>query len=214
MAAYTKGGDFHVPEKGKRRSQVLTFGGLSERGGRCREDEEWRPVPGFEGLYEVSNLGRVRSLDRGIHKVSKHGTAFVQRIKGRVLQPGCTFGGYLQYHLYDGDRKQSWTAHALVLTVFVGPRPHGAEGMHLDHDKQNNAVSNLRWGTRQENERQKQEAGRVPRGEESPTAVLTEADVAEIRRRRGEPQKDLADEFGCTFSNISAIQLGKSWRHV
>lgn len=176
--------------------------------------EEWRPVVGFEGCYEVSNLGRVRSLDRITVQRSKGGAHISCFRRGRVLSPGKTLGGYLQAHLYRDGEHVSRTIHDLVLTHFDRPRPPGAEGMHLDHDKQNNSLSNLAWGSRQENERQKIEAGRTPRGERSAAAKLTEADVCEIRRRAGEPQQDLADEFGCTFSNISAIQLRKSWRHV
>lgn len=159
--------------------------------------EIWKPVVGFEGRYEVSNAGRVMSLRSGV-----------------VLKLNKQTGGYLIAHLYRDGKRTARTVHSMVLTAFVGPRPAGAECLHGDHDRTNNALSNLRWGTRRENEDDKMRAGRVIRGEKSTSAKLTRADVFEIRAAVGTPQQELADRFGCTFSNISAIQLGKSWRHV
>lgn len=70
------------------------------------------------------------------------------------------------------------------------------------------------WGTKQENEADKIMHGTRGFGEKAPSAKLTTADVLQIRKRVGEPQQALAEEFGCTFSNVSAIQHRKSWRHV
>lgn len=159
--------------------------------------ERWLPVVGFEGLYDVSNLGRVRSL-----------------YTGNILSLGPHAGGYKVAHLYAAGKRTARTVHSMVLTAFVGPRKPGQEAMHRNHIQSDNRLANLHWGTRKENEEDKMRAGRVLRGEASTSAKLTAQQVVEIRRRRGVPQQDLADEYGCTFSNISAIQLGKSWRHV
>jgi hypothetical protein len=80
--------------------------------------------------------------------------------------------------------------------------------------KSNSRADNLAWGTHIENEADKDLHGTRAVGEQHPTHKLSEADVREIRRRTSDLQQDLADEFGCTFSNISAIQLRKSWKHV
>lgn len=88
------------------------------------------------------------------------------------------------------------------------------EVRHLDGDQCNCRENNLAWGTKKENEADKELHGTRLRGEQSPTARLTVPDVLAIRARIGEPQEALAAEFGCTFSNISAVQLRKSWRHV
>lgn len=176
--------------------------------------ERWLPVAGFEGAYEVSDQGRVRSLPRSWMQLSKGDSYQNAWTKGRVVQPGRTKGGYLQAHFCIGGVRVSQTLQAVVLTAFVGPRPAGAEGMHINHNKADNRLVNLKWGTRQENEDAKTAAGRRLLGEDAPVAKLTVDNVLAIRRRRGEPQQDLAAEFGCTFSNISAIQLRKSWRHV
>ena len=158
---------------------------------------EWRPVPGFENCYEVSENGDVRS-----------------RRTGQVLAKCPHSGGYVMSHLYVGGVRTAMTNHRIVAEAFLGKRPEGLEVMHLDGDKTNNRIENLRYGTHAENERHKSEHGTHQIGERNPGAKLTAEDVRQIRQRRGELQEDLAVEFGCTFSNISAIQLGKSWRHV
>ncbi len=101
--------------------------------------ETWRSIPGWEGLYEVSNLGRVRSVDRTV--VTGLGP---RRYKGRLrrvytgddLRPRVTFRGAYNYKVC-----------ALVLKAFVGPRPHGMEACHNNGDSTDNRLENLRWDT-------------------------------------------------------------------
>lgn len=162
-----------------------------------RNEIEWRPIVGFEGLYEASNAGRVRSCRTG-----------------KLLAECPHSGGYLMSHLYKDGVREARTNHKIVASAFLGPRPEGQEVMHLDGDKTNNSVVNLAYGTRLENESHKALHGTLMRGERNHVAKLTADDVRAIRARRGERQEDLAEEYGCTFSNISAIQRRKSWRHV
>lgn len=157
--------------------------------------EIWRPVVGFEGRYEVSNLGRVRSLRTN-----------------RVCQPVIVPNGYYTHHLYQGGRSVK-TAGELVLEAFVSLRPLGHQVCHNDGNKTNNALDNLRWDTPVGNNADKRRHGTQPRGETNPGVKLTTQQVQAIRKDR-RPQKDIADAYGCTFSNISAIQLRKSWKHV
>lgn len=105
--------------------------------------EEWRPVIGYEGAYEVSNHGRVRSLDRII--TTKAGVR--KRTKGRLLKPGLQRRGHLSV-IVGGDAKR---VHRLVLEAFVGPAPKGHECCHSDGNPANNHLSNLRWGSQSEN---------------------------------------------------------------
>lgn len=110
-------------------------------------EENWRPVLGYEGLYEVSDLGSVRSLDRTVpHK--RFGTWFRA---GKVLSWGVPRDGYPGVTLCDGKTKTRRMVHDLVLETFVGSRPVGMWGLHHDDDRMNNRVSNLRWGTPKEN---------------------------------------------------------------
>ena len=90
-------------------------------------DETWRAVPGYEGRYEVSDHGRVRSLLRGL------------------MHPWHGFG-YPMVRLYDGAYK-NMRVHRLVLMAFVGPCPEGMEACHNDGDRANARLSNLRWDT-------------------------------------------------------------------
>ena len=105
-------------------------------------NEEWRPVKGYEGIYEVSNLGRVRSLDR----VSKFKTGRVVPIAGRVMKTGLHYKGYERLMLSDGSgREISKFVHRLVAEAFI-PNPDGLpEVNHKDEDKTNNRPENLEW---------------------------------------------------------------------
>lgn len=108
--------------------------------------ERWLPVIGFEGIYEVSDQGRVRSLDRTV----PHGHTGTRRAAGKYLSPVIDSGGYPFVHL--GRRPQRRVRiHVLVLETFVGPRPAGLYGLHGDDNKTNGRLSNLRWGTQSEN---------------------------------------------------------------
>lgn len=110
---------------------------------------EWRSVPSWEGLYEVSDSGQVRSLDRIVFLSSGQR----QLRRGRILRIHSNGSkGHLKVWLTRGVGERSHHyVHTLVLEAFVGPRPTGAQGLHWDDDPTNNAVSNLRWGTPGEN---------------------------------------------------------------
>lgn len=113
--------------------------------------EEWRPVVGWEGMYEVSSKGRVRSIPRVIPTVGPQGRR-VQRHYRVLRTPQCGSGGYPTVNLArSGDRQKVQTVHTLVLTAFVGPRPDGMEGCHGDGDPTNNRRDNLRWDSQPAN---------------------------------------------------------------
>lgn len=105
--------------------------------------ECWLPIVGHEGRYEVSDRGRVRSLDRidarGCHRT------------GRVLTPGPDSMGYQLVNLYRDGRNRSRRIHLLVIETFVGPRPEGRQVRHLDGDPTNNRLENLAYGTPSQN---------------------------------------------------------------
>lgn len=106
--------------------------------------EQWRPVVGFEGLYEVSNCGRVRSLDRLV----KSSLGRKRKSAGRILKPWTSNrGGYLVLKLAKDSEKRKALVQVLVLEAFVGPRPDGMVCCHNDGDATNNHLSNLRWDT-------------------------------------------------------------------
>lgn len=110
--------------------------------------ERWLPIPGYEGFYEVSDHGRVRSLDRVIWR--SNGTT--QPRRGKELRPGRSAAGHRFVILCgrDGRKSNQWV-HRLVLLAFVGPCPPGKVCCHRDDDPDNNRLSNLRWDTRSSN---------------------------------------------------------------
>lgn len=106
--------------------------------------ESWRPVAGYEGAYEVSDLGRVRSLNR----LTSHG----HNRRGVTLKPFPMQRGYMVVNLWWANQPRMWLVHRLVLAAFVGPQPVGMEALHGDGDPANNRLTNLRWGTHSENQ--------------------------------------------------------------
>lgn len=112
--------------------------------------EEWRPVSGYEGVYEVSTRGRVRSLDRVVGTTP---SGHPRQIRGRILHQHMK--GYRREYpaveLSGDGHQRTFAVHTLVLETFVGARPEGMLGLHVDDDKMNTNVENLYWGTSEEN---------------------------------------------------------------
>lgn len=110
-------------------------------------EEEWRKIPG-EAHYQVSSVGRVRSLDRMVRYTGTNRADGSRFSRGKILRPGQKKSGHCFVALH---RDQYWLVHRLVLLAFVGPNPDGQECLHGDDQPGHNRVSNLRWGTRSEN---------------------------------------------------------------
>jgi hypothetical protein len=111
--------------------------------------ERWLPVPGYTGLYEVSDMGRLRSVDRVVLRSGRP-----MRQRGRVLKPWKDHKGYQVIRMgRDGNKSTNTYIHQVVLTVFVGPRPDGLHACHRDGNKSDNRPGNLRWDTLLENNR-------------------------------------------------------------
>lgn len=105
-------------------------------------EESWRPVVGFEGYYEVSDLGRIRSLPR----VVKMSDGRSYRVPGGIKSVKGRFNGHIQVWLKDKEGKQQYRmVQHLVLEAFVGPKPPKMKAGHIDGDHSNNKLSNLRW---------------------------------------------------------------------
>lgn len=119
--------------------------------------EEWRAIPGYEGWYEASDHGRVRSLDRVI--TQRNGNTY--RLKGKILSPTMSSHGYYGVGIGKNGQRETRTVHSLVMEAFVGPYPEqGMEIRHLDGNKLNCHLSNLRYGTCSENQEDKLAHGR------------------------------------------------------
>lgn len=108
--------------------------------------EFWLPVPGFEGLYAVSDAGRVKSLARTVER-----GGHLLPVKGRVLKPSPTAQGYPLVVLSREGKTTPRTVHSLVMSAFVPKPTPQHEVDHRDRVRDNNALSNLRWATRSQN---------------------------------------------------------------
>ena len=183
--------------------------------------EEWRPVLGYEGLYEVSDQGRVRSLDRALR--DKNG--LLKRFKGKILSISIRKNKYGQYAivglpLLDGDRNRTRYVAHLVLESFDCARPAGMECCHCDGNSLNNKIDNLRWGTPRENTNDKYKHGTILWGSKNHQARLTEAQVLEIREKyiryskTKSNSRQLAEEYGVDMQAIGKIIRRERWNHI
>lgn len=177
-------------------------------------DEVWLPAPDFP-TYEVSNLGNVRSLAYG---GKRNSLRRFPRIKKQTLAKD----GYLRVTLCRNSRSESqvietWLVHRLVMCAF---RPNeiatNLDVAHLDGNKTNNVLSNLVWATRKENESHKILHGTRAEGERNGQHKICGKCASAIRHLAGigvVPQRELANAFGVSQSNVSAILLKKSWNN-
>lgn len=110
-------------------------------------NEAWKDIPGFEGRYQVSDAGRVRSLPHRVRLVA-HGKETTRLAPGHLLKPGTKSSGHVSVAIGKGNSRD---VHRLVLEAFVGPCPDGCEVLHLNHNPADNRLENLRYGTRGEN---------------------------------------------------------------
>lgn len=110
-------------------------------------EEIWKPINGWEGLYEISSFGRLKACEKNIRGVNDS----KRRIKERVINSYKNQTDYLCARLWLNKKITTVQIHTLVLETFKGPRPKGMIGLHNDGNHRNNRLSNLRWGTYKEN---------------------------------------------------------------
>lgn len=166
----------------------------------------WKPVVGYEGLYEVSDSGVVR----GVERVDVRG----QKRKAKVLKTSVNRGGYETVCLSKDRMQTTYTIHRIVLEAFVGPRPEGQQGCHGKGGKRDNSLSNLRWDTVEANGRDKVLFGEAVRGERQHLARLSEGDIRRIRALPELSLSRLAEMFNVGKSTIGHVRRGNTWKHV
>lgn len=127
-----------------------TIVGQGDKLSTDEKTERWKPISGWEDRYEVSTLGRVRSIHREYPKVSKYGVHYIQTVPQTVLK-GHWGGGYHRVGLYRDGKSTVYSVHRLVAEAFI-PNPENKPFVdHIDTDRSNNRVDNLRWVTQEEN---------------------------------------------------------------
>ena len=186
--------------------------------------EIWKPIPAWEGLYEISNEGRIRIDATRQHRC--------QRDNGRILKLTPNAHGYNRIQLYYRKRQAYFSVHALVTLAFIGPRPEGLTINHKNGIKTDNHIGNLEYITMSENRRHAIRLGlvkimgddhwsrrmpeRQPRGERVGGSKLTDERVAEIKEllRAGLLPSVIAPMFSVSVSTIRYIRSGYVWKHI
>lgn len=163
--------------------------------------EVWMPVIEFEGLYEVSNEGRVRRC--GVDCTGR------RRYVGHILKASPVRGGYLKVGLSRDRKLYNRIVSCLVMRAFVGPTPEGQQVNHKNGDKTNNRLENLEYLTAAQNYRHALDVlhHQPVCGQVHWAAILTTAQIGEIRQRAasGERQCDIARSFGVYPAHVSRI---------
>jgi hypothetical protein len=179
--------------------------------------EVWRPVPGYEGLYEVSDLGKVRRLDREQH-VTRYGKATTCIRKGGHVASHPNGRGYMRVTLFRYGEQRDHFVHRLVCLAFLGPPPTDRhQAAHSDGTTDNNRLTNLSWKTPSENAADALAHGRYLRGERAHHAKLTGDKVREMRRlyaTGGFRFQDLADRFNVSHRAAYMAAKGITWKHI
>ena len=175
-------------------------------------DEIWKDIKGYEGLYMISNLGRIKSLSK--QKRSKTQTNYIT--KEKILKP--QIGEYyLHVDLYKDKKDHTKTIHSLVAKAFI-PNPNNLpEVNHKDGIKYNNNVTNLEWSTFSDNTKHAYKTGLLvaAKGENHGMSKLTEIQVKEIRELKGKlRQREIADKYNVCRQLISCIHLNKNWKNI
>lgn len=169
--------------------------------------EEWKDIPGFEGYYQVSNLGRIKSVERWInHRKGK------TRVRERLKKYG-RMGPYYGVTLSKEGNNKTVLVHRIVALCFIANPDNKPKVNHKDFNVSNNCVNNLEWATQQENIDYSVAANRNVKGETHGCHKLTEVQVKEIRSY-DKAYKWLSDHYGVSYGNIKLIRNRKIWAHI
>ena len=170
-------------------------------------EEVWKPVKGYEGLYEVSSLGRIKSLERTtLAKNAKK--SYV--VKQRILKQAPNNQGYLTVNLAKEGNRKTFKIHAVVAAVFLGEKPHQEEVRHGVGGRLDNSVQNLSYGTHEDNERDKIR-------DKTSNHKFSAEEILEIRQIYREKQLNMRQlsilydvDAGCIYKIVNY----KSYKHV
>lgn len=173
---------------------------------------KWIPVPGYVGIYEISEQGNLRSVDRSVHCSSGE----IRKYRGKTLTITMDKKGYATVSLNYMNERKLFFVHRLLAMAFI-PNPNGKPHInHKDGNCRNNSLDNLEWCTHRENMEHAAANLLTSVGSKHGMSILDESDIPEIRSRyeKGEKPSSIASSFGVSKGAIGHIVKRTSWRHV
>lgn len=152
---------------------------------KSTQAEQWRPIPGYEGHYEVSDHGRVRSVTR----ILPHPVNGWKTYRGKLLKQDVHKTGHIAVWLSLDGRMRSLLVHRLVLMAFIGPCPDGMEACHWNDDPGDNRLENLRWASRRDNNLDRVRNGIHPMAKRPTVNEATSSPQKTQESRSGQQEK-------------------------
>lgn len=171
--------------------------------------EFWKPVKGYEGLYEVSSFGRIRSVERNEILRGRHPRPYTRKRKGSLISP--RNGPYLNVNLCKKGSKRNYLVHRLVAEAFIDNPKGLPEVNHINEDKHDNRYSNLEWCSSSENSKH---SSYKTTGSRNGCSKLNEDQVTIIGyllRNTDMTLKEIGDQFNVSSHAIFRIKTGDNW---
>lgn len=177
--------------------------------------EVWKDIPKYKGYYQVSNLGRVKSCSRILKVFNRHKICD-RKYKERILKHDINKEGYHKVSLSKNNKIEVYRVSRLVLICFDRKPKINEEACHFpDHNKSNNRIDNLKWGTPKENSLHRIKHGTMLYGEKAPMVKLDNNKVKIIRNlSKTKSTKDICSIFNVHKTTIQRIINNKTWKNI
>jgi len=179
--------------------------------------EVWKDIPGYENIYQVSNLGNIKRLSSKIWINKNNG--YYRYYSEEILTPIISKSGYYHVNLYNNKKLQTFRINRLVLIAFDRLPNDKEVSMHLDNNKLNNSLKNLKWGTVKDNVQQmhREKRNNCVTGSKNPMAKINEEEVIKIKlfhKYSNFSVSDIAKVFNKKYHFVYEIVNNLKWKHV